>query len=156
MAIDYTMIGKRLKESRMAAKLTQEKVAEAADITTVYLSKIENGKVTPTLDTLGAVCAAVNADLGYVLSGCQYSQKTYGSETVLQLFQLCVGKDICHARQSFRRAHAARLAAEYAFEHRRRDGRLHAARAACVCVKEYGIRKAGSPRTSGLVFFNSK
>ena len=30
MAIDYTMIGKRLKESRMAAKLTQEKVAEAA------------------------------------------------------------------------------------------------------------------------------
>ena len=51
MAIDYTMIGKRLKESRMAAKLTQEKVAEAADITTVYLSKIENGKVTPTLDT---------------------------------------------------------------------------------------------------------
>lgn len=53
MAIDYTMIGKRLKESRMAAKLTQEKVAEAADITTVYLSKIENGKVTPTLDTLG-------------------------------------------------------------------------------------------------------
>lgn len=89
MAIDYTMIGKRLKESRMAAKLTQEKVAEAADITTVYLSKIENGKVTPTLDTLGAVCAAVNADLGYVLSGCQYSQKTYGSETVLQLFQSC-------------------------------------------------------------------
>ena len=86
MAIDYTMIGKRLKESRMAAKLTQEK---AADITTVYLSKIENGKVTPTLDTLGAVCAAVNADLGYVVSGCQYSQKTYGSETVLQLFQSC-------------------------------------------------------------------
>ena len=36
-----------------------------------------------------AVCAAVNADLGYVVSGCQYSQKTYGSETVLQLFQSC-------------------------------------------------------------------
>jgi len=35
MAIDYTMIGKRLKESRMAAKLTQEKVAEAADITLI-------------------------------------------------------------------------------------------------------------------------
>ena len=62
MAIDYAMIGKRLKESRRTAKLTQEKVAEAADITTVYLSKIENGKVTPTLDTLDAVCAAVDAE----------------------------------------------------------------------------------------------
>ena len=86
MAIDYAMIGKRLKESRMAAKLTQENLSEAADITTVYLSKIENGKFTPTL---GAVCAAVEADLGYVVSGCQYSQKTYGSETVLQLFRSC-------------------------------------------------------------------
>ena len=89
MAIDYAMIGKRLKESRRTAKLTQEKVAEAADITTVYLSKIENGKVTPTLDTLDAVCAAVDADLGYVVSGCRYAQKTYGSETVLKLFQSC-------------------------------------------------------------------
>ena len=80
-----------MKEQKWEISTTKSAIstAEAADITTVYLSKIENGKVTPTLDTLGAVCAAVNADLGYVLSGCQYSQKTYGSETVLQLFQSC-------------------------------------------------------------------
>ena len=92
MAIDYAMIGKRLKESRRTAKLTQEKVAEAADITTVYLSKIENGKVTPTLDTLDAVCAAVDADLGYVVSGCRYAQKptvVNGAETVSVLHTRC-------------------------------------------------------------------
>ena len=44
MAIDYLMIGKRLKEYRVAAQLTQEKAAEAANITSVYLSRIENGK----------------------------------------------------------------------------------------------------------------
>ena len=89
MTIDYVLIGKRLKEGRMAAKLTQERVAEAASITTVYLSKIENGRVTPTLDTLGAICSVVNADLGFVVSGCQYSQKAYGNDTIVELFQAC-------------------------------------------------------------------
>lgn len=89
MAIDYYMIGKRIKECRNSAKLTQEKVAEYANITTVYLSKIENGKVTPTLDTLGAICTVINADLGYIISGCQYTQPVYGTEEIVGLFQTC-------------------------------------------------------------------
>ena len=89
MGIDYCLIGKRLKSSRIAAKLTQEKVAEYANITTVYLSKIENGKVTPTLDTLGSICQVINADLGFIISGCQYNQKAYGNDTVVALFQAC-------------------------------------------------------------------
>jgi len=89
MNIDYYMIGRRLKESRIAAKLTQEKVAELSNITTVYLSKIENGKVTPTLDTLGAICAVTNSDLGTIISGCQCNLKAYGNDTVMELFQAC-------------------------------------------------------------------
>lgn len=87
MAIDYYMIGKRLKERRIAAHLTQEKVAESSNISTVYLSKIENGKVTPTLDTLGAICSVIHTDLGAVITGCQYSQQGYGNDAVLELFQ---------------------------------------------------------------------
>lgn len=89
MPIDYAMIGKRIKESRLNAGLTQERVAEAADITTVYLSKIENGKVTPTLDTLGAICAVIQADLGFIVAGSQYHQKDYGNDAVVELFQAC-------------------------------------------------------------------
>lgn len=89
MAVDYELIGKRLKEHRLAAQLTQEKVSEASDISTVYLSRIENGKVTPTLDTLATICSVINADLGMVISGCQYDQKEYGNEAVLNLFKSC-------------------------------------------------------------------
>ena len=89
MAIDYLMIGKRLKEYRIAAQLTQEKVAEEADITTVYLSRIENGKVTPTLDTLSTICTVINADIGMVISGCQSDNKEYGNDMVLELFRAC-------------------------------------------------------------------
>ena len=65
--VDYQLIGSRLKQQREKKNLTQEKVAEKADITTVYLSKIENGKVHPTLDTLSVVCSVLDCDLGRIL-----------------------------------------------------------------------------------------
>ena len=37
--VDYQLIGSRLKQQREKQRLTQEAVAEKADITTVYLSK---------------------------------------------------------------------------------------------------------------------
>ena len=67
-----------------------------------------------------------------------------------QRLDLRVGKDICHARQSFRRTYAARLAAEYAFEHRRRNRRLHVARAARVCMILYRYKNQGKPEVRGL------
>lgn len=89
MSIDYSVIGTRLKGHRLEAQLTQEKVAEEAGITTVYLSRIENGKVAPTLDTFAAICDAVHADLGVFFSDCQYNQKKYANDTVLELFREC-------------------------------------------------------------------
>ena len=50
--IDYAVIGKRIQLSRQNKGITQEKLAERAGISVVYLSKIENGRVYPTLETL--------------------------------------------------------------------------------------------------------
>ena len=41
--IDYKLIGERIKEARRKAGLSQEKLAEMIDVTTVYVSKIERG-----------------------------------------------------------------------------------------------------------------
>lgn len=87
--VDYALIGKRLQTYRKNIGFTQEQVAEKAEITTVYLSKIENGKVSPTLDTLATICAIVQGDLGFVVSGCQYSQEGYGNDAVVELFRSC-------------------------------------------------------------------
>ena len=64
--VDYKVIGLRLKTYRQQAGLTQETVAERAGITVVYLSKIENGHVRPTIDLLQTVCEAVHCDLGSI------------------------------------------------------------------------------------------
>ncbi len=89
MKIDYYLMGKRLQERRVKANMTQEQVAEQANISTVYLSKIENGKVSPTLDTLAAICTAIDVDLGFIISGSQYDRTEYGNEDILKYFRRC-------------------------------------------------------------------
>lgn len=89
MTIDYSVIGRRIKQGRLAAGLTQEQAAEAADITAIYLSKIENGRVEPTLNTLGQICSVLRLDIGAVLSGCQPQCGNYENDTVMTLFNAC-------------------------------------------------------------------
>lgn len=92
MTIDYSVIGRRIKQGRLAAGLTQEQAAEAADITAIYLSKIENGRVEPTLNTLGVICSVLELDIGAVLSGCQPRRRDYENDTVTELFNACSPK----------------------------------------------------------------
>jgi transcriptional regulator with XRE-family HTH domain len=87
--VDYRLIGSRIKKQREQMKLTQEVVAEKASITTVYLSKIENGKVHPTLDTLCAICTILHCDLGEILLASTCESNTYQSEAVVQIFNSC-------------------------------------------------------------------
>lgn len=87
--IDYSLIGARLRNARRKAGLTQEALAERVEITTVYLSKIENGKVHPTLDTLAALCEFTETDIGALLSNISPEGNGYGTEQVIHLFQAC-------------------------------------------------------------------
>lgn len=87
--VDYKIIGSRIKKQREQLSLTQEIVAEKADITTVYLSKIENGKVHPTLDTLGAICSVINCDLGSLLLHSTSESNNYQTERIVQIFNSC-------------------------------------------------------------------
>ena len=87
--VDYKLIGTRIKEKRTKAKLTQEYVSEKTGITAVYLSKIENGKVKPTIDTLSAICDTVNCDIGSVLLNSASESDQYQNETVVRLFRAC-------------------------------------------------------------------
>ena len=43
MALDYNIIGERLKKARIDNNLTQEKLAEKLDVSIAFLSRIERG-----------------------------------------------------------------------------------------------------------------
>lgn len=85
--IDYKLIGARVKALRQARGVTQEALAEQIDITPVYLSKIENGHVRPTLDLLDALCTVLQGDLDTLFSGVSPSAPNYQNERVLELLQ---------------------------------------------------------------------
>lgn len=50
--LDYKAIGKRVKTARKKAKITQEKLADAVDITPPHMSNIETGNTKVSLPTL--------------------------------------------------------------------------------------------------------
>ena len=56
-------IGKRINELRKKQGLSQERVAERADINPNYLSRIERGKENPTLDMLIKLSHALGAEM---------------------------------------------------------------------------------------------
>ncbi len=68
------LIGKRIQELRKSKKFSQEQIAEKADISPNYLSRIECGKENPTLDMLIKLTNALDIemwemfDFGHVLS----------------------------------------------------------------------------------------
>lgn len=53
------MLGAELKRARLKAGLTQEQLAFKAEVHRTYVSMLERGKGSPTLDTLMALCAAM-------------------------------------------------------------------------------------------------
>ena len=52
MDIDYQALGKRISNLRRQKKLTQEELAEKTDLSTNYISHIENSRSIPSLETL--------------------------------------------------------------------------------------------------------
>lgn len=87
--IDYAIIGKRIQTHRQEQNITQEKLAERVGISVVYLSKIENGRVYPTLETLSNICTELDTELSAILSNTEIARKDYANERVLELFNSC-------------------------------------------------------------------
>lgn len=65
--IDYQLIGKRIKQYRKDANLTQEKLAEQLNYSTGYISQIERGLTRPNLDTIAIICNALGCDISTLL-----------------------------------------------------------------------------------------
>ena len=56
-------LGARFKEIRKARGLTQEALAEKVDLTPQYLSRLEGGHQSPSVETVAKLAEALNVEL---------------------------------------------------------------------------------------------
>ncbi|MCD8395962.1 MAG: helix-turn-helix domain-containing protein [Lachnospiraceae bacterium] len=73
--MDLTAIGNRVRVARKGKMLTQEKLAELADVTPHYIYEIEHGLKAMSLDTLEKVSLALDLSLDYLFGGDDMSAK---------------------------------------------------------------------------------
>ena len=65
--MEQLALGKRIKEARNKLKLTQEALAEKANISNVYLGEIERGTKIPSVPVLVDLAQALNVSADYLL-----------------------------------------------------------------------------------------
>ena len=63
------LLGETVRAKRKEAGFSQEKLAEKADLSTVFISRIERGKESPTVDNLVKVARALGVRLRDLVDG---------------------------------------------------------------------------------------
>lgn len=77
MALDFTIVGQRLKKARIDKEMTQENLAEQLDVSVAFLSRIERGISHINLKRLSQICSILGVSEGYILNGTSSSSEQY-------------------------------------------------------------------------------
>lgn len=89
MALDYSIIGERLKKARLSKGLTQEQLAETLDVSVAFLSRAERGNVKINLARITQICDILDVSIGYILTGTVSNSKDYLIEDFSDLLKSC-------------------------------------------------------------------
>ena len=89
MAIDYNIMGERIKKARLEKQLTQENIAEKLDVSVAFLSRIERGSSHINLKRLQQLCSILDVSEGYLLSGTSEDSKNYLNKDFQELLEKC-------------------------------------------------------------------
>lgn len=94
MGYDYTVIGKRIRKIREDKGLTQEDLAEKLDVSNAYISKIERGRTTLSLERLSGLCRVLEESPEYILQGTDQSSDDYLRHEIIAMLEGCSAEKI--------------------------------------------------------------
>lgn len=89
MALDYKLIGSRLKQARLSKKLTQESLAEILDVSVAFLSRVECGSLDISLKRLSQICEILGVTEGDILNGTSTTSHNYLNNDLSNLLKNC-------------------------------------------------------------------
>ena len=86
MLIDIQVLSERIRRLRHQRTLTQEQLAEKADLSSVYVSNVECGKRVPSLETLLILCHVLRCTPDELLEGFYPEKSDSTPEDIKKLF----------------------------------------------------------------------
>ncbi len=89
MSVDFALLGQRIREARLAKKLTQEELSEKLDISIAYLSRVERGASHINLTRLNQLCNLLGVSEGELLNGASSISSNYLNKEFSQLLKKC-------------------------------------------------------------------
>ena len=87
--MDYTSMGKRIRERRNSLRLSQEKLAEISSVTTSYIGQIERAERIPSLETLVNISNALGVTIDFLLKDSLFA---VDDMYVKRIIELLLGK----------------------------------------------------------------
>lgn len=93
MTIDYSAVGKRISLIRKNRGMTQEQLAEKAELSNIYISHIENSRSIPSLETLMKLCSALDITPDELLLGTKQDMENYLQSDIQKKLILCTPKE---------------------------------------------------------------
>lgn len=92
---NFVNLGKRIREKRLSQNLTQEALAEKADVGITHISHIETGCTKLSLTTFISIANALDVSADELLCDCiNQASNVYETEISL-LLKNCSTKEIC-------------------------------------------------------------
>ena len=92
MAVDYVIIGQRLKNARLEAKLTQQELAEKMNLSVAFISRIERGSSHVNLKRLTEFCSILGISEGDILNGVSNVADNYLTAEFSEILDKCSPK----------------------------------------------------------------
>lgn len=89
MSIDIRLIGKRIKKARKTLKITQSDLAATCDICDTYLSYIESGIKTPSLEVIDKLASALGITVAELLGGRQTGRHDTYCTKIAEMLEKC-------------------------------------------------------------------
>ncbi len=67
--VQYAAMGQRIRQRRRELRLTQERLAEYADISAAFVGHLERGEKTPSVETLARLAEVLDVSLDFLVFG---------------------------------------------------------------------------------------
>ena len=89
MSVNYFLLGRRIRETRIALRITQSELAEMTDLSEQYISNIECARRKLSLPSLIRIADALGVTADSLLAGnLSHNPSEYNSE-IIKIFSEC-------------------------------------------------------------------